>query len=416
MVQQASAASRHPMTVANLPQSRWKPARLEAGTGYLWFFSAIAAFNPYVAMFYRSQGFTGLQVGMLTAMPAIGLAMSGPFWGTIMDQLGIHRKVLRTALILCAIFAVVVAQLHDFTQMFVFVTALSFSQVPLRALLDSYAIGVSERVGTSFGTIRSWGAVGYFVSVLALGQLMGDDVSNLFLYAYALFMLLTFACMYRLPNLSERQPMQYSAGLQDLLGNRALVLLLVTAFLLAVGYAVIYVALGIHIQSLGGTTDLVGIAFAVGAAAELPAFLFGSKIIRKIGERRVIVMAIAFYGLRYALIGLITDPNWIVPVQALHMLSFAAFLVASVPLAHKIVLGEHPATTQSLLTTFSFGFGNIAGSVGGGWMLDAVDSGTLFLSVAGLMIVTLVIFVVGSKSVGLDERVRFAEQKMRDTA
>lgn len=97
----------------------------------------------------------------------------------------------------------------------------------------------------------------------------------------------------------------------------------------------------------------------------------------------------------------------------LHMLSFAAFLVASVPLAHKIVLGEHPATTQSLLTTTSFGFGNIVGSVGGGALLDAIDSGTLFLVTARLMVVTLVIFVLGSRAVKLDERVRLAERKMR---
>lgn len=413
MVQQATTRDRHQSTVATMPKSRWKSARLEIGAGYLWFFSAIAAFNPFVAMFYRSQGFTGLQVGMLVAMPAIGLAMSGPFWGTIMDQLGIHRKVLRAALVLCSIFALVVARMHDFAQMFVFVTALSFSQVPLRALLDSYAVAVSERVRTTFGSIRSWGAIGYFISVLVLGQLMGDDVSNLFLYAYALFMILTLAFMIRLPDLSPRQPMQYASGLQDLLGNRALLLLLLVAFLLAVGYAVIYVALGIHIVALGGTTDLVGVAFAVGAAAELPAFLFGGKIIRKFGERRVILVAIIFYGIRFALIGAITDPAWILPVQVLHMLSFAAFLVASVPLAHKIVFGEHPATTQSLLTTTSFGFGNIVGSVGGGWLLDAVDSGTLFLVTAGLMVVTLVIFVVGSNAVQLDTRVRQAERKMR---
>lgn len=413
MVQQAARVSRHETTVADMPRSRWRSARLEIGTGYLWFFAAIAAFNPYVAMFYRSQGFSGLQVGMLTAMPAIGLALSGPFWGTIMDQIGIHRRVLRVALLLCAIFALIVAQMQDFAQMFVFVTALSFSQVPLRALLDSYAVGVSERTRRSFGSIRSWGAIGYFVSVLVLGQLMGEEISSLFLYAYALFMVLTFAFMYRLPNLSERQPMQYSTGLGELLGNRALVLLLAVAFLLAVGYAVIYVALGIHIRAIGGTTDLVGVAFAVGAAAELPAFLFGGKLIKRLGERRVITYAIGFYAVRYALIGLIADPVWIIPVQLLHMLSFAAFLVASVPLAHKIVLGEHPATTQSLLTTFSFGFGNVVGSVGGGWLLDAVDSGTLFLLVAGLMVVTLAVFVVGSRAVSLDERVRYAERRLR---
>lgn len=416
MVQRADAGAFMAPTVATLPRIRWKAARLEIGSGYLWFFAAIAAFNPYVAMFYRAQGFSGVQVGILTAMPAIGLAVSGPFWGAIMDRLGIHQRVLRVALVLCAALALVVARMHEFGAMLLFVTALSFAQVPLRALLDSYAVGVSERCHTSFGSIRAWGAIGYFLSVLVLGQLMGDDISPLFLTAYALFMLLTFAVTFRLPSLSARQPMRYSSGVGHLLRNRALVLVLVTAFLLAVGYAVIYVALGIHIRAIGGTTDMVGLAFAVGAAAELPAFLFGGKIIKRLGERRVITAAIGFYALRYALIGLAPGAMWIIPVQVLHMFSFAAFLVASVPLAHKVVLGEHPATTQSLLTTFSFGFGNIVGSVGGGWLLDAIDSGTLFLATGALMVITLCVFVVGSRMVRLDERVREAERRLRAAA
>src|SRR5699024_764087 len=148
---------------------------------YLWFFGAIAAFNPYIAMYYRSLDFTGLQVGILTAMPAVGLALSGPFWGSVMDALGIHRLVLRMTLLLTAIFALAVANAETFTTVFVCVTALAFSLVPLRALLDSYAIAVSERTSRNFGTIRSWGSVGYFVAVLGLGRIMGKDVNSLFL-------------------------------------------------------------------------------------------------------------------------------------------------------------------------------------------------------------------------------------------
>lgn len=401
-------------TVANLPKERWKSARLMSGFGYLWFFGAIAAFNPYIAMYYRSLDFTGLQVGILTAMPAVGLALSGPFWGSVMDALGIHRLILRLALFLTAIFAIATAKADSFTTVFVFVTALAFSLVPLRALLDNYAVAVAERTRSSFGTIRSWGSVGYFVSVLGLGQLMGKDVSSLFLYAYAGFLFLTLLSMWFLPNLSGKQPSHIIDGLKEVQSNKPLLLLLATAFLLMVAYASIYLALGIHIRdTLGGSTNQVGIAFAVGAAAELPAFVFAGRLMRKVGERKLILAAITAYMVRFALLALITDPAWIIPVQATHMVTFALFLVVSIPLAHKLAGGNHPATTQALLTTTSFGFGNIVGSVGGGALLDYITTAQLFWVACGLMAGTLAMFVIGSNALHLDSVIRRANRRMR---
>ncbi len=401
-------------SVADMPERAWKPAILMSGFGYLWFFGAIAAFNPYIAMYYRSLGFTGLQVGILTAMPAVGLALSGPFWGSVMDALGIHRLVLRMALLLTAVFAIAVANTETFATTFVCVTALAFSLVPLRALLDSYAIAVSDRTRHTFGTIRSWGSVGYFVAVLGLGRIMGKDVDNLFLYAYAGFLLLTLASMWFLPNLAAKQPSHIIDGLRDIQANRPLLLLLLIAFLLMVAYATIYLALGIHMRdSLGGSTTQVGIAFAVGAAAELPAFIWGGRLIRKVGERRLILLVVVSYAVRFLLLWLVTDASQVIVVQAMHMTTFALFLVVSVPLAHKLEGGHHPATTQALLTTTSFGFGNIVGSVGGGALLDYVSTSELFLVVFGLLCVTLVIFVVGSARLQLDSVIRAANRRQR---
>jgi predicted MFS family arabinose efflux permease len=398
-------------TVADLPKPAWKSAIMMSGFGYLWFFGAIAAFNPYIAMYYRSLGFTGLQVGILTAMPAVGLALSGPFWGSVMDALGIHRLVLRLALLLTAIFAIAMANAETFTTVFVFVTALAFSLVPLRALLDSYAVAVSERTGRNFGTIRSWGSIGYFIAVLGLGRIMGKDVDSLFLYAYAGFLLFSLASMWFLPNLAAKQPSHIIDGLRDVQANKPLLLLLLIAFLLMVAYATIYLALGIHMRdSLGGSTTQVGIAFAVGAAAELPAFIWGGRLIRKMGERRLILVVIVSYAVRFLLLWLVTDASWVIAVQAMHMTTFALFLVVSVPLAHKLEGGHHPATTQALLTTTSFGFGNIVGSVGGGALLDHVTTSELFLVVFGLLCVTLLIFVIGSHRLHLDSVIRAANR------
>jgi PPP family 3-phenylpropionic acid transporter len=157
-------------------------------------------------------------------------------------------------------------------------------------------------------------------------------------------------------------------------------------------------------QELGGSNSLVGAAFSISAASELPVIAFGGWLMARLGARHLIVVALLAYLGRFIAFGFITVPEWLIAAQLLHGLSFGAFLVASVTLAHRLAGREHSATAQALLSTMSFGFGSITGSLVGGALLDQVSTFTIFRGVAVLMLVTLLIFVVGSRVVGLDER------------
>jgi MFS transporter, PPP family, 3-phenylpropionic acid transporter len=148
----------------------------------------------------------------------------------------------------------------------------------------------------------------------------------------------------------------------------------------------------------------VGAAFSISAASELPVIAFGGWLMARLGARRLIVVALLAYLGRFIAFGFITVPEWLIAAQLLHGLSFGAFLVASVTLAHRLAGREHTATAQALLSTMSFGFGSITGSLVGGALLDQVSTFTIFRGVAVLMLLTLVIFVVGNRVVGLEGR------------
>ncbi len=366
-------------------------------TGYLWYFAAIGAFTPFATLYYRGLGFDGPQVGLLAALPALAVALSSPLWGALADALAIHRLVLRAALLLAALLALAVTRVSAFAAVAALIALLAVAQAPIAALLDGYAVTVAERGGASYGGLRVWGSLGFTAAALAVGRLMGERVTGLALVAHAACLGLGLVAVLGLPPLAERSARPLLGGLGLLARNRPLLLLLLTAYLISSGAAILYGFLGIHLQALGGSTNLVGLAVAIGAASELPVVAFGGRFLARLGAPRLVALAILVYAARFAAVALIRSPEWILPVQTLHGFSYGAFLVASVTLAHRLAGPGHAAAAQALLTAVSFGLGSITGSLLGGALLDRVGTVGLFRAAAALMLLTFAVFLAGER-------------------
>lgn len=366
-------------------------------SGYFWFYAAIGAFGPYISLYYRDLGMTGLQLGILMAMPALWTAFTGPLWGALADSLAIHRVLLRVVLIVAAATALIATQPTQFASLLILMSVLAASLVPVVPLLDSYAVTEAERQGTSYGSLRVMGSIGYTVMVLVMGRVLGDSVSSSFLIWYAGCLLIAWLSIFGLPGLAERQPRPLLDGLQAVRRSRPFLLLILVAYLVASGYAVIGSFLSIHMQELGSSTSIIGTAFAVSAVSEFPVLFFSGWILSQIGARRVLFVAISVYLVRFAILSVASNAEWIIVSQFMHGLSFGAFLIASVTLAHRLVGRENAATAQAVLGTMSMGFGSITGSLVAGALLDVVSTYAIFRGVTVLMILTLMIFVVGNR-------------------
>ncbi|CAA9570578.1 MAG: hypothetical protein AVDCRST_MAG87-2366 [uncultured Thermomicrobiales bacterium] len=381
----------------------WRHSGERIRAGYFWYYAAIGTFMPFAALYYRELGFGGLQVGALTALPAVGMALSGPVWGAVADARAIHRRILRVALTLGVIAALATSQASGFPAVFSLVALLALASVPIAPLLDSYGMTLGDRFGLSYGRLRVWGSLGYMALTLALGRLMGDGVSSLLLVAHAACLGLALVSVFGLPRLAERRPRALFGGLREIRRNTPLLVLLGIAYLMSSGAAVMYVFLGIHIEDLDGTTSLVGPAFAISAASELPIVAFGGWFLSRIGAPRLIALALLVYAVRFAAFSVVPAGIWILPVQALHGLSYGAFLMASVTLAHRLAGRDQAATAQGLLTAMSFGFGSITGSLVGGALLEPIGTVGLFRGAAVLMLLTLAVLAAGIRLVGLDQ-------------
>jgi PPP family 3-phenylpropionic acid transporter len=379
----------------------WRRAAWQVAGGYFWYYAAVGAFVPFIALYYRVLGFSGLQIGILTALPSIGVAFGGPLIGAIADGVGAHRLVLRLGLCAGAALALLGATLHAFPAFLAVMAGIAIALSTVPSMMDSYAVTASDRAGRSYGALRVWGSLGYTLAVLAIGRVMGDRVSALVLVGYAALLALALLTIARLPALAERRAQPLFAGIHDVLANRPLAVLLLVAFLVSTGSAVMNIYLGLHLESIGGSATLIGLAFALSATSELPVVAFGGWFVEKLGPIRLAMLAIVVYALRFVAFSLLTVPGWVLGIQLFHGLSYGAFLIASVTLAHRLAGRGQAATAQAMLTAMSFGFGAIVGSLVAGALLDAIGTAGLFRAAAVLMGVALIVLLAGSRLVGL---------------
>ncbi|MBQ6607676.1 MAG: MFS transporter, partial [Firmicutes bacterium] len=168
---------------------------------YFFIYFPLGAVCPLIGQYLNSIGFTGTQVGVVTAFGTGAAVIGGMFWGRIYANSSRKRVVIMTMFILAAASALVSLAITGFLAYTLIYGLLYFNQGPSHGLCDSVVMDRKE----NFPAIRALGAVGYAIAVFICGQLaetMGLRI-NFVIHAMA-FIIAAFIIM------SFREPVNYS--------------------------------------------------------------------------------------------------------------------------------------------------------------------------------------------------------------
>lgn len=364
---------------------------------YFGYFAGIGCFGPYIALHYRQLQLSGVQIGLLAAVLPLGVAVLAPLWGGLADSYSAHRLVLRGALVAAAALALAVASVGSFALLLPLMALLAACLAAIPSLLDSYAVMIAEREGTSYGQIRVWGTVGYIGAVWALAWLMGPTVSRLFLLGYAATLLATLGATLGLPPLQARSTQRMWQGIAAILSDRAVLQMLLMVYLIVCNVSILGSFMGIYLTEIGGDVRLVGTASSLAAVSELPVMLFGSRLLRRYTSYPILIVAVAVFLVRLLLFSLPPDVSWVVGVQLLHGISFGLYLMASVTLMHELAGQARAATAQGVLTATAQGFAAVTGALLGGALLDRIGALGLFRVATVGMGIALVVCLLFSR-------------------
>lgn len=279
-------------------------------------------FIPFLPVYLDNQGLSPAQIGFVVGTGGFITIVAQPLWGMISDRTKTIRKVLLFLLLCSAIVGYLLYVSNSYSQLILFAMLLYFFLMPIDPLTESLNFRIAESSGISYGSIRTYGALGYGIMALLTGYVMYYFGAQGLGLLFAGSSLLGFLVSWNMPDAPVTGKPVTLDSLKHFLSNKETLLFLLLVFVSSVPARMNDTFLGVYIIDLGGGSALVGQSFFLAAISEILVFALSFWWLRKGKELIIIAFAGAFYFLRFFISAWITDPQLLTYLQVLQLLTF----------------------------------------------------------------------------------------------
>jgi len=356
---------------------------------YLVYFAALSGFGTFRNVFLEDIGMTGVQMGVIGAVITVAATASQPFWGLVTDWMGAQREILVACAVVTggAVLAYPLAPMTSaaFLVIFIGTSLYAVFHAPISPITDSLVLST----GLVYGKVRAFGSVAFGLGSLGYGFLIAELGSSLIFYVYSLGMVALVAVAWSIPEREENPIDAVGRDALALVTDRDFFLLILSAFLVGAtllpgnDFFSVYVRT-IHetnanpvIGFLGVSADAVtGIGWFFLTLSEAAAFVYALRVTTR--YKHLLVGGALAYAVKYVVYFLVSSPSLVVVSNLLTGVSFAAFYLSAVNLAHDIAPETLSSTSQTLLWTATFGVGASVGQLVAGSLVDTVGVGSMY--------------------------------------
>ncbi|KAK3582988.1 hypothetical protein CHS0354_027113 [Potamilus streckersoni] len=152
-----------------------------------------------------------------------------------------------------------------------------------------------------------------------------------------------------------------------------------------------------HIENIGGTQLLIGLASAVCHVAEIIMFFLVFFILKHLSPVTFMVLGLIGYCIRFSVFAAMTDPWLIIPTEILQGFTFAGVWSVYIKYLSTSVPSEYLGTLQGFLHGVYWGLGSGSGFLIGGVLVQNYGAVVTFWSFAVGSFVNLIIFAITQK-------------------
>ena len=362
---------------------RLSPA-IRARLGYVALFTAVGALYPYIPLYYSSLGLDVGAIGLLAAIFSAAAMLGSPLWGAAGDRLGRSRAVLLIPASLAALAFWALAVAQGMWIVGIAAAAASFAMSGVSPVLDARALETVRDDRSRFGRLRVWGSISFIASALFVGWLADwAGIRSLFIVLIPA-LLVTGVIGIGLRSQSPEPTLPRLSSLAAVFRSSLLMRFLAAALVVWTANAAINAFFSVYLVQIGAAPTLVGWAWAIGAAVEVPVMVAFPVLSRRIGLERLIVIGAAFFVARAAALTLVTDPVLATFTMALHGAAFSLVLVGGVAYVSRDAPTGAAASAQGVLSAMVFGLSMIIGPELGGLLGGGLGLSGMFV-VAGVV-------------------------------
>jgi MFS transporter, PPP family, 3-phenylpropionic acid transporter len=346
---------------------------------YFLFFSVLGCFLPYFALYCRSIGFSGREIGLLFAILPFVKSFGPIIWGIVADRTGARKKIFIIAALASVAFFTGFLLTTSFTAMAFLIAFYGSSRSALIPMIEATTWEYIGTQGGEYGKIRVWGSFGFIMSAFICGNLAHYFGIRSLLYVILILSWALAALAFKVPEQKKlSQPFHKSDFIAFLKRPEILVFLLI-CILMRVSHGAFNGFFSIHLSDLGYSYRLIAVMWPIGVGAEVLLMWNYQKLFKNVSPTRVMALSTFAAALRWILIATVAHPFWMALSQMLHALTFAGFHIAAITYVNAHFPKTARTASQGLYSALSFGVGGSIGLVLSGVLFDHVGSASLFL-------------------------------------
>jgi len=347
----------------------------------------------YLPLYLQYKGLTGKEIGWVLAIGPLVSIFAQPFWGYMSDKYKTVKRIILLCALMLLITGLIFFQMNELIPILIMGAIFFFFVTPIEPLSDSIAQRRANEVGISFGAIRSWGAVGFALSSLIVGELLSHIGIQYMIWPYLFFGLIAFLVAFLLKDVNVPSEPVKLKDLSQLIKNIPFLIFLTLIVILMITHNTNDNFIGLYITELGGSERLVGIAWFVGVISEAIVYFLAGFWFKKLHPLIFVIIAGILFTIRWFVYGLVTVPIVIIILQVLHGLTFGVFFIAAFDYVTRLIPDLLMSTGHLVFFAF-MGVAGIIGSLIGGAIFETFGGPTLYvtlgwIALAGTVLITI---------------------------
>ncbi|MFV8829334.1 MFS transporter [Alkalihalobacterium sp. APHAB7] len=346
---------------------------------YLFFaYSIMTIVMSYMPVYFRYQGMTAKELGILLAVGPLASIFAQPFWGFMSDKFKTIKRILIIVVAGTFVATIGLFQMNNLVGYTIMMFVLFLFLAPVTALGDSLSQKTALQHKVSFGRIRMWGSLGFATASLLAGYYLTFVGIQYIMFPILVMAIITFIFVLSIDDVkATNKPVTILNAVKIGANPRLFTFLLIITFI-SITHRTNDTYLGIFVTELGGKESLIGWAWFIGVVSEAIVFFAAAFWFRKFNPLTFLMISAVLYSVRWFLMGAATIPETLLILQALHGLTFGIFYIAAFQIVSKLVPEELQATGHVLFITTFFGISGIIGAFVGGLVIQSTSVAQLY--------------------------------------
>ena len=328
---------------------------------YFFFFAILGVMVPYLGVFFENRGFNPQEIGFLLAILMATRIIAPNIWAMVADKTGMRSQLVKWGAAAAAVSYLSFFHDGSFTYLAISLSIYTFFWNAILAQLEVITLETLGENTARYGSIRSFGSLGYLVFVVSVGfaiSLWGTEI-----LPYIGMLLFVGLLISALPLPSDRVVVKHRAEKPKLKIDRAIFWFLVSAVLLQMSAGPFYGFFVLYLKQSGYSEAIAGIYVAFGVLAEILMFMLAPRLLGRFGVNRLLIISLGFTGVRWLLMAYCVDNFLLLGVsQLLHAFTFGLVHAASIQFVHGYFDISHRSKGQALYASLSFGVGGAMGT------------------------------------------------------